>query len=55
MGFLYLLVHDFDGNSLVGNHIDCHFDSGLGVRYLEKRPDPSLKTTLYLSSMVGHN
>lgn len=47
LSFLYFLVHDFDGDSLVSLQIDSHLDSWLGSKYLLKRPVPSLKTTRY--------
>lgn len=46
--FVYFLVHDLDGHPFVRGEVDAHFDSKLREEeYLEKRPRPSLKSTLY--------
>lgn len=51
--FFYLLVHNLDGDSLVGLQIDSHLHPSLATKYLLKRPVPSLNTTRYFSSIIG--
>lgn len=51
--FFDFLVHDLDGDSLVGLQIDSHLHPYLAKKYLLKRPVPSLNTTLYFSSIIG--
>jgi hypothetical protein len=51
---LDLLVHYLDGHTFIGHHINRHLHPVLTHKYFEKRPDPSLKTTRYFSSITGH-
>lgn len=55
LSLVYFLVHDFDGDALVGGEVDAHLDPEFEGKYCENLPKPSLKTTLYFSSMMGHN
>ena len=54
VGLADLLVHDLDGNTLVGQHIHRHLDSTSTHAYLLKRPRPNLNITRYFSSITGH-
>ena len=47
------VVHDLDGDSLIGGQFDAQLHPALLREYLENRPKPSLKRTRYLSSMTG--
>lgn len=53
VSFLHLFVQNFYGYALIRRQVYRHLDSDLVQIYLENRPKPSLKRTLYFSSMTG--